>query len=231
MINIISFLTAGLAKVYLDDDRLPVIEPVDRRKDEEGNLIQEAMDTRLFNQVVLSFSYPQWKEIVEVWNIETAVITKPQGLDRWYPSHLCCFDVGISTKNLSFENVIYVKPQYMFWTTSVIGHIENFLWLQRVFLHLLHPILILFHRHCYSIVIGDFSPPCYLSLTFKLLFHPLKTVDLFLLGFCLAFVCFVKHWIYTMDVADQTTGVNKVWIFLCLKLMIMTMRRINVLDV
>ena len=82
MINIISFLTAGLAKVYLDDDRLPVIEPVDRRKDEEGNLIQEAMDTRLFNQVVLSFSYPQWKEIVEVWNIETAVITKPQGLDR-----------------------------------------------------------------------------------------------------------------------------------------------------
>jgi len=79
----LSFLVReGLAKVFLDDDRLPVLEPVDRRKDAEGNLVQEQLDTSLFNQVVLSFSYPQWKEIVEVWGIETPAITKPQGLAR-----------------------------------------------------------------------------------------------------------------------------------------------------
>ena len=66
----------------LDVDRLPVIEPVDRRTDEEGQLIQEATDTRLFNQVLISFSYPQWKEIVEVFDVEDAIITKPEGLTR-----------------------------------------------------------------------------------------------------------------------------------------------------
>ena len=68
--------------MFLDDDRLPVLEPVDRRKDAAGNLVQEQLDTSLFNQVVLSFSYPQWKEIVEVWGIENAAIAKPQGLAR-----------------------------------------------------------------------------------------------------------------------------------------------------
>ena len=73
---------SGMAKVFLDDDRLPVIEPVDRRLDEHGSLIQEATDTRLFNQVLISFSYPQWKEIVEVWDVEDAMITKPEWLTR-----------------------------------------------------------------------------------------------------------------------------------------------------
>jgi len=79
----VSFLVReGLAKVTLDDDRLPVIEPVERRTDAEGQLIQEATDTRLFNQVLISFSYPQWKEIVEVFDVDEAIINKPEGLTR-----------------------------------------------------------------------------------------------------------------------------------------------------
>ena len=70
----------GLAKVFLDDDKLPVLEPMDRKKDAAGNSVQEATNTSLFNQVVVSFSQPQWQEIVKVWGIETAAITKPQGL-------------------------------------------------------------------------------------------------------------------------------------------------------
>ena len=77
-----SFSLPGLAKVTLDDDRLPVIEPVERRTDAEGQLIQEATDTRLFNQVLISFSYPQWKEIVEVFDVDEAIINKPEGLTR-----------------------------------------------------------------------------------------------------------------------------------------------------
>jgi len=77
----LSFLVReGLAKVFLDDDRLPVVMPNDRKKDKDGNFIQEAPDTTLFNQVLVSFSYVQWKEIVEVYGIETAAITKPQAL-------------------------------------------------------------------------------------------------------------------------------------------------------
>jgi len=77
----LSFLVReGLVKVFLDDDKLPVLEPVDRRTDSSGNSVREATDTRLFNQVVVSFSYPQWQEIVKVWGIEAAAITKPQGL-------------------------------------------------------------------------------------------------------------------------------------------------------
>ena len=79
LVNITSF-RSGLTKVILDDDKLPVLVPVDRKKDSTGNSIQEATDTRLFNQVVVSFSQPQWREIVKVWEIETAAITKPHGL-------------------------------------------------------------------------------------------------------------------------------------------------------
>lgn len=77
----LSFLVReGLCKVFLDDDKLPVLEPMDRKLDAAGNALQEATDTRLFNQVVVSFSYPQWKEIVEIWDIGNAAITKPKGL-------------------------------------------------------------------------------------------------------------------------------------------------------
>jgi len=77
----LSFLVReGLAKVFLDDDKLPVLEPVDRKRDISGAVVAEAADTRLFNQVVVSFSHSQWREIVQVWGIDTALITKPQGL-------------------------------------------------------------------------------------------------------------------------------------------------------
>ncbi|OWK55980.1 Non-structural maintenance of chromosomes element 4 A [Lonchura striata] len=70
----VSFLTRdGLAKIKLDEDELPIIEPI---KPSEGG---EEEDSRAGarNQVVISLNQKEWKEIIETFQIREAMITPP----------------------------------------------------------------------------------------------------------------------------------------------------------
>ncbi|GAB0191959.1 non-structural maintenance of chromosomes element 4 A [Grus japonensis] len=62
----------GFARLKLDDDKLPIIEP---SKDNEGREDDRGAGAR--NQVVLSLSHQEWKEIVETYEITEPMISPP----------------------------------------------------------------------------------------------------------------------------------------------------------
>ncbi|XP_069139150.1 non-structural maintenance of chromosomes element 4 homolog A-like [Argopecten irradians] len=65
-----SFLVRdGHARIYLDDDRLPLIEPIN---DEERN--KEDSDNVSKHQSIVSITPAEWKELVEVYKIEIPLI-------------------------------------------------------------------------------------------------------------------------------------------------------------
>nr|XP_013041302.2 non-structural maintenance of chromosomes element 4 homolog A [Anser cygnoides]XP_013041303.2 non-structural maintenance of chromosomes element 4 homolog A [Anser cygnoides]XP_013041304.2 non-structural maintenance of chromosomes element 4 homolog A [Anser cygnoides] len=63
----------GLARLKLDEDKLPVIEPV---KNNEGRK-DDDHSNRARNQVVISLSYQEWKDIVETFEITEPMISPP----------------------------------------------------------------------------------------------------------------------------------------------------------
>ena len=65
-------LRDGLARLKLDDDKLPVIEPV--QNVEERN---DDHSARARNQVVISLSHEEWREIVETYEITEPMISPP----------------------------------------------------------------------------------------------------------------------------------------------------------
>ncbi|CAG5120255.1 unnamed protein product [Candidula unifasciata] len=62
----------GHARIFLDSDDLPVIEPIERIQEEKRN-IKQTLQTK---QIVLTITPEQWKEIVRVFEIEEPVITE-----------------------------------------------------------------------------------------------------------------------------------------------------------
>nr|XP_005489917.2 non-structural maintenance of chromosomes element 4 homolog A isoform X2 [Zonotrichia albicollis] len=65
----VSFLVRdGLAEIKLDEDELPIIEPVKPREGEEESRAAAR------NQVVISLDQSQWKEIIETFQITEAMI-------------------------------------------------------------------------------------------------------------------------------------------------------------
>uniref|UniRef100_A0A8C5J6E0 Non-structural maintenance of chromosomes element 4 n=1 Tax=Junco hyemalis TaxID=40217 RepID=A0A8C5J6E0_JUNHY len=65
----VSFLVRdGLAKIKLDEDELPIIEPVKPREGEEESRAAAR------NQVVISLDQSQWKDIIETFQITEAMI-------------------------------------------------------------------------------------------------------------------------------------------------------------
>ncbi|XP_031453233.1 non-structural maintenance of chromosomes element 4 homolog A isoform X2 [Phasianus colchicus] len=69
-------LRDGLARIKLDDDKLPVIEPV--QNVEERN---DDHSTRARNQVVISLSHEEWREIVETYEITEPMISPPDSIE------------------------------------------------------------------------------------------------------------------------------------------------------
>ncbi|XP_035185302.1 non-structural maintenance of chromosomes element 4 homolog A [Oxyura jamaicensis] len=63
----------GLARLKLDDDKLPVIEPI---KENEGRK-DDDHSNRARNQVVISLSRQEWKDIVETFEITEPMISPP----------------------------------------------------------------------------------------------------------------------------------------------------------
>nr|XP_009936057.1 PREDICTED: non-structural maintenance of chromosomes element 4 homolog A [Opisthocomus hoazin] len=62
----------GFARLKLDDDKLPIIEP---SKDDEGKKDDYSAGAR--NQVVLSLNHQEWQEIVETYEITEPMISPP----------------------------------------------------------------------------------------------------------------------------------------------------------
>ncbi|XP_048801086.1 non-structural maintenance of chromosomes element 4 homolog A [Lagopus muta] len=73
----VSFIVRdGLARLKLDDDKLPVIEPV--QNVEEKN---DDYSARARNQVVISLSHEEWREIVETYEITEPMISPPDSIE------------------------------------------------------------------------------------------------------------------------------------------------------
>uniref|UniRef100_A0A8C3PYR0 Non-structural maintenance of chromosomes element 4 n=1 Tax=Chrysolophus pictus TaxID=9089 RepID=A0A8C3PYR0_CHRPC len=73
----VSFIVRdGLARIKLDDDKLPVIEPV--QNVEERN---DDHSARARNQVVISLSHEEWREIVETYEITEPMISPPDSIE------------------------------------------------------------------------------------------------------------------------------------------------------
>ena len=73
----ISFLVKdGYAKIYLDGDKLPVIEPIEKefRSNDKSN--QKKTTDNI--QSMISMSKPEWRELIEVFGIENALIPDPK---------------------------------------------------------------------------------------------------------------------------------------------------------
>ncbi|XP_065528479.1 non-structural maintenance of chromosomes element 4 homolog A [Lathamus discolor] len=62
----------GFARIKLDDDKLPIIEPSEDNEEREDGHSAGAR-----NQVVLSLNYKDWKEIVETFEITEPMISPP----------------------------------------------------------------------------------------------------------------------------------------------------------
>ncbi|XP_055416096.1 non-structural maintenance of chromosomes element 4 homolog A isoform X2 [Bubalus kerabau] len=65
----------GFARIRLDRDRLPVIEPVNINEESGGN-------TQIRNQAIIALSYRDWEEIVRTFEISEPVITSSQSQQR-----------------------------------------------------------------------------------------------------------------------------------------------------
>ncbi|XP_045423988.1 non-structural maintenance of chromosomes element 4 homolog A [Lemur catta] len=66
----------GFARIRLDQDRLPIIEPVN----EESEGIDQ--NTQVRNQGIIALSYRDWEEIVKTFEISEPVITSGQSQQR-----------------------------------------------------------------------------------------------------------------------------------------------------
>uniref|UniRef100_A0A8B9FGL8 Non-structural maintenance of chromosomes element 4 n=1 Tax=Amazona collaria TaxID=241587 RepID=A0A8B9FGL8_9PSIT len=62
----------GFARIKLDEDKLPIIEPSEDNEEREDGRSAGAR-----NQVVLSLNYKDWKEIVETYEITEPMISPP----------------------------------------------------------------------------------------------------------------------------------------------------------
>lgn len=63
----------GFARIRLDQDRLPIIEPVNNEENEEID-----QNTQIRNQGIIALSYRDWEEIVRTFEISEPVITSSQ---------------------------------------------------------------------------------------------------------------------------------------------------------
>uniref|UniRef100_A0A8C0WR98 Non-structural maintenance of chromosomes element 4 n=1 Tax=Castor canadensis TaxID=51338 RepID=A0A8C0WR98_CASCN len=68
----------GFARIRLDQDRLPIIEPVNINEDSEG--IDQS--TQIRNQGIIALSYRDWEEIVKTFEISEPVISLGQSQQR-----------------------------------------------------------------------------------------------------------------------------------------------------
>nr|XP_031317755.1 non-structural maintenance of chromosomes element 4 homolog A isoform X1 [Camelus dromedarius] len=68
----------GFARIRLDQDRLPIIEPVNINEENEG--IDQ--NTQIRNQGIIALSYRDWEEIVKTFEISEAVIASRQSQPR-----------------------------------------------------------------------------------------------------------------------------------------------------
>ncbi|XP_004473569.1 non-structural maintenance of chromosomes element 4 homolog A [Dasypus novemcinctus] len=68
----------GFARIRLDQDRLPIIEPVNINEETEG--IDQ--NTQIRNQGIIALSYRDWEEIVKTFEISEPVIASSQSLQR-----------------------------------------------------------------------------------------------------------------------------------------------------
>ncbi|XP_045710216.1 non-structural maintenance of chromosomes element 4 homolog A isoform X1 [Phyllostomus hastatus] len=75
----VSFIVRdGFARIKLDQDRLPIIEPVNISEENEG--IDQ--NTQIRNQGIIALSYHDWKEIVKTFEISEPVIIPSQSQQR-----------------------------------------------------------------------------------------------------------------------------------------------------
>lgn len=63
----------GFARIRLDQDRLPIIEPVSNEENEEID-----QNTQIRNQGIIALSYRDWEEIVRTFEISEPVIASGQ---------------------------------------------------------------------------------------------------------------------------------------------------------
>ncbi|CAD7672613.1 unnamed protein product [Nyctereutes procyonoides] len=68
----------GFARIKLDQDRLPIIEPVNINEENEG--IDQ--NTQIRNQGIIALSYRDWEEIVKTFEISEPVIASGQSQQR-----------------------------------------------------------------------------------------------------------------------------------------------------
>ncbi|XP_060142452.1 non-structural maintenance of chromosomes element 4 homolog A isoform X2 [Globicephala melas] len=68
----------GFARIRLDQDRLPIIEPVNINE-ESGGIDQ---NTQIRNQGIIALSYRDWEEIVKTFEISEPMITSSQSRQR-----------------------------------------------------------------------------------------------------------------------------------------------------
>uniref|UniRef100_A0A452TCJ2 Non-structural maintenance of chromosomes element 4 n=1 Tax=Ursus maritimus TaxID=29073 RepID=A0A452TCJ2_URSMA len=68
----------GFARIKLDQDRLPIIEPVNINEESEG--IDQ--NTQIRNQGIIALSYRDWEEIVKTFEISEPVIASGQSQQR-----------------------------------------------------------------------------------------------------------------------------------------------------
>ncbi|XP_058400152.1 non-structural maintenance of chromosomes element 4 homolog A isoform X2 [Diceros bicornis minor] len=68
----------GFARIRLDQDRLPIIEPVNINEENEG--IDQ--NTQIRNQGIIALSYRDWEEIVKTFEISEPVIPSGQSQQR-----------------------------------------------------------------------------------------------------------------------------------------------------
>ncbi|XP_006144001.1 non-structural maintenance of chromosomes element 4 homolog A isoform X2 [Tupaia chinensis] len=68
----------GFARIRLDQDRLPIIEPVNINEENEG----VEQNTQIRNQGIIALSYRDWEEIVKTFEISEPVISLSQSQQR-----------------------------------------------------------------------------------------------------------------------------------------------------
>ncbi|KAM9618540.1 non-structural maintenance of chromosomes element 4 homolog A isoform 1-T2 [Trichechus inunguis] len=68
----------GFARIRLDEDRLPVIEPVNINEENEG----VDHNTQIRHQGIIALTYRDWEEIVKTFEISEAVIASSQSQQR-----------------------------------------------------------------------------------------------------------------------------------------------------
>ncbi|XP_074089580.1 non-structural maintenance of chromosomes element 4 homolog A [Macrotis lagotis] len=69
----VSFIVRdGFARIRLDQDKLPIIEPIT-----QGNEESEQQSTQIRHQDIISLSYQDWKDIVRTFEISQPMISPP----------------------------------------------------------------------------------------------------------------------------------------------------------